>query len=253
MSDTNIPRYHTVYLQLKQQIAEGRFDDSVLPGEHALAGIFGVSRVTMRHALGKIEALGWIERRPGLGTVTRPALREHTGAPAADKQVGGLLGNLISVNLKTAVEVLEYDTVRDAEAARLLMLEPGSACLKVVRIRSWNERPFSCITTHVPDHIAALLDRRKLEKTPMLSLIEQGGVKLCRATQSISAQLADPETAQRLKVDAGSALLVVRRVIFDENERPIQSLSGRYVPELYEYRMSLSRGAGENARIWLPA
>lgn len=252
MSDSTIPRYQTVYLQLKQQIAEGKFDESVLPGEHALAEMFNVSRVTMRHALEKLEVMGWIERRRGLGTITRPDVRNKENAPA-EKQFGGLLENLISMGLKTPVKVLEHEVVRDARAAQMLSLDAGSETLKVVRVRSWSKRPFSCITTHVPMRIAALLNRKDLEKAPMLTLIEKGGIKVSHANQSISAELADPQTAERLQVEPGSALLVVKRVVFDGDNRPIQLLSGKYVPAFYEYRMSLSRSAGEDAQIWLPS
>lgn len=252
MSDDTIPRYQTVFLQLKQQIAEGRFDDAILPGEHALAEMYDVSRVTMRHALEKLSAMGWIERRRGLGTVTKPEARSNDGA-SARKQFGGLLENLIRMGLKTPVKVLEHEIVRDQQAAQMLSLEPKSETLKVVRVRYWEKRPFSCITTHVPMRIAALLKRKDLEKAPMLTLIEKGGVKVSHAHQSISAKLADPQTAARLEVEPGSALLVVRRMVFDDDNRPIQLLSGNYVPEFYEYRMALSRGAGEDAQIWLPS
>ncbi len=47
-----LPKYHRVYLVLRQQLDEGRFAEGV-PGELALMESFGVSRVTVR---GRIKA-----------------------------------------------------------------------------------------------------------------------------------------------------------------------------------------------------
>jgi len=65
-----LPKYHRVYLVLRQQLEEGRFADG-LPGEHALVESFGVARVTVRRALEQLAAEGRITRHPG--RATRPA------------------------------------------------------------------------------------------------------------------------------------------------------------------------------------
>lgn len=49
----------------------------------------------------------------------------------------------------------------------------------------------------------------------------------------------------------GSALLSVRRTVFDQNERPIQWLHGLYRPDRYEYQMKLSRVGSIDARVWV--
>ncbi|MFN8898141.1 MAG: GntR family transcriptional regulator, partial [Pseudomonadota bacterium] len=55
-----LPKYHQVYLLLREQLAEGRYAGA-LPGELALAGQFGVARVTVRRALERLAAEGWVE------------------------------------------------------------------------------------------------------------------------------------------------------------------------------------------------
>jgi GntR family transcriptional regulator len=47
-----------------------------LPGEHQLASEYGVSRPTVRSALGQLEVLGLTTTRHGSGTVATPANRE---------------------------------------------------------------------------------------------------------------------------------------------------------------------------------
>ena len=72
-----------------------------------------------------------------------------------------------------------------------------------------------------------------------------------RAHQTISARLADVLVAKHLDVAVGSALLAVRRVVFDAQEHPIQWLHGLYRPDRYEYEMQLSRVGSIDAKVWV--
>ena len=62
-----LPKYHQVYLVLREQLQEGRFNEG-LPGEMALMKQFGVARVTIRRALSQLAGDGLIAREPGRGT-----------------------------------------------------------------------------------------------------------------------------------------------------------------------------------------
>ena len=75
-----LPKYHQIYLVLREQLAEGRFARGV-PGEMHLMKEFGVARVTVRRALERLVAEGLIERSPGRGTVA-VAPRRRTAAPS---------------------------------------------------------------------------------------------------------------------------------------------------------------------------
>jgi GntR family transcriptional regulator len=83
----------------------------------------------------------------------------------------------------------------------------------------------------------------------MLQLLEEAGVALGRAQQTISARQADAVVAQELGVAIGTALLSVRRRVFDLQDRPVQWLEGLYRPDRYEYHMEVSRIGGVDARI----
>ncbi|MGH8669516.1 MAG: GntR family transcriptional regulator, partial [Burkholderiales bacterium] len=48
-----LPRYHQIYLVLRERLTSGELPpDRALPGEIELARAYGVSRVTIRAALG---------------------------------------------------------------------------------------------------------------------------------------------------------------------------------------------------------
>jgi GntR family transcriptional regulator len=76
-------------------------------------------------------------------------------------------------------------------------------------------------------------------------------VQIGRATQAVSARLADAEVARHLDVVVGSALLAVQRLVFDRRGQPVQWLLGLYRPDRYEVRIELARVGGVDAKVWV--
>lgn len=255
-----LPKYHQIYLVLREQLAEGRFAGG-LPGELALAGQFGVARITVRKALGQLAAEGLIERTPGRGTVPRAAspaaakaaARRVAGRNGSSRaQLTGLLENIVTMGLATKVKVLECELMpASAAVAEALRLAPGAPVQKARRVRSTREGPLSLITTFVPAALAAGFGKRELAKKPILILLEEAGVRIGHATQTISARLADADAAHHLAVTVGSALLAVTRLIHDARGRPVQWLHGLYRPDRYQYQMQLSRVGSIEAKVWV--
>lgn len=250
-----LPKYHQVYLVLREQLAEGRFAQG-LPGELQLVKEFGVARVTVRRALERLATEGLIQRTPGRGTVpVTPATTQANAKDAPPPQrahLTGLLENIVNMGLRTQVKVLACDVLPAPDAvARELQLDPGTPVQKAVRLRSSNAGPLSHITTYVPQALAQGFGRRELAKQPLLLLLEAAGVQIGRARQVISARLADAAVARLLDVDVGSALLAVNRLIYDTDDRPVQWLQGLYRPDRYQYEMQLSRVGSIDAKLWV--
>ncbi len=73
------PKYRRIYLELRQTLAEGAYDNGgKLPSEGDLVRRFGASRPTVRRALAQLESEGFIQKRMGSGTiVTNRNTRKH--------------------------------------------------------------------------------------------------------------------------------------------------------------------------------
>src|SRR5262245_44724335 len=69
-----VPLYHQLRELLTEKIESGEWmPGHQLPGENQLTAEFGVSRFTVRQALGLLERQGVVERRHGKGSfVARP-------------------------------------------------------------------------------------------------------------------------------------------------------------------------------------
>lgn len=253
-----ITKYHQIYLVLREQLQEGRFAQG-LPGELALTRQFGVGRVTVRRALEQLAREGLVVREPGRGT--RPAgsgATEKGGGKSAGGSVPahpatrltGLLENIVSLSRSTTVKVLDWRTIKASESlAQVLQVPADSTVRKVTRLRTASAGPVSYITIYVPEGLVRGFGRRDLGQKPVLQLLEESGIELGRARQTVSARAADATVAKALGVAVGTALLSVRRLVYDSDERPVQLLHGLYRTDRYEYQMELSQVGGIDARV----
>lgn len=242
-----MPRYHQIYVALRHQIVSGIYDRTGLPPELRLMEQYQVARVTVRRAIIELVREGMVYRRPGQGTFVK---LDHPSRAESQPKIPGLLDNLISKT--TTVRLLEYGAQPcPAEAAVGLSMADGQIALRVVRLRSHQDKPVSLITTYLPAHMSPLLSPHELEQQPMLSLLEQGGIRIGDAEQSVSSCPADAVSAPLLQEPVGSPLLSVVRVVRDVDGYPVQWLRGLYRPHYYDYRMALTRGGEATARIWL--
>ena len=250
-----LTKYHQIYLVLREQLEEGRFVHG-LPGELELTKQFGVGRVTVRRALEQLVDEGLIVREAGRGT--RPTTRAEQGrnppaqAPVehSGSRLNGLLENLVQVSRSTSVKVLDWRIIQASpDMAQAMQVPEGTKLRKAVRRRSASAGPVSLITTYVPDELVRGYGRKELAVKPMLQLLEESGIVPGRARQTISARQADAQVAAELQVAVGTALLQVRRLVFDTQDRPVQLLHGLYRPDRYEYQMELSQVGAIDARI----
>lgn len=240
-----------VYLLLRDDIANDRYSEgALLPGENRLAERFDVSRVTVRRALDALADDGWIEKRTGAGSLVLP--RDRTDAQIA-ANFATLIPQLVEFDKRTTARLLSFSYgPAPAGVAAALGLSKGSKIQTAVRVRFADNRPFSHLTTHVPEDIARNYDEADLATQPLFRLLERSGVRVESAHQSVTATLAAPDVAEALGVSVGSALLSLRRVVRDANGRGVEHLSALYRPDLFRLEMSLTRVGADEARHWEP-
>jgi GntR family transcriptional regulator len=96
------PLHQQLYVELRQRLIDGLEPlDHPLPSESALSERFGISRVTVRRALGRLEDEGLIRRQKGIGSF--PARRAETPQRT---NISGLIENLITLQENTTARNL---------------------------------------------------------------------------------------------------------------------------------------------------
>lgn len=253
MPENPLPLYHKVYLLLRQRLESGQFEaDKPMPNENTLAAEYGVSRLTVRRSLATLEAEGLVLRKQGRGTYPICALAWNPPQRGAD--IEGLLSHLSDMGMQTDVELIElrYESPSPA-IAHQLELPAGMQVQRSVRVRRYNGQPFSYLTAYVPSDIGERFGREELESTPLLDIFRRLGIRIAGAEQTVTAVLADLDTAKPLGLPPGSALLSIRRLVRDDQGRPVEYLIAAYRPDRYEYRSSMRACKTAGSSSWVPA
>ena len=239
------PLYHQVYVVLRDKIQQNEYSaDLPLPGEHQLAEEFGVSRVTIRHTLKNLEIDGFVLRKRGVGTFP---LAQPADVP--DRyNIGGMLEPGKFRDAPAKVKTLSMRTVEcPLHVAR--QFNNDEPVMRLQRLRSVKNDPFTLLTVYLPVSIARRLNRAELRKDPALVVVERAGFMLTRADQSISAVAADEFAARLLKVPVGAPLIAMSALFSGKDDEPIAVLEGLFRPELYEYQTAaLREGRGRKSR-----
>lgn len=215
------PAYAEIEVALTEEISSGRLKagDRLAP-ERELAAQFGVSRMTLRNALGSLERRGLIIRAVGRhgGTfVAEPKLRRdlsrYTGLSDQLRRQGIAAG----ARVVSAVERSAGPAV-----AATLAVEPGAIVYEIVRTRLAGGRPvaFECSTfpaAHFPDLLRHPLDGSLYEL--MRSEYDEAPH---RAMEYLELVPAGPEEARELEVAEGSPLMFIERIAYGESGTPLE-------------------------------
>ncbi len=242
---------HQLFLLLKDAIVSGGMvPGSKIPGELKLTQEHRVSRMTVRRALEALAKEGLIIRKPGVGTLV---CERPVGATIMTASVSNLLPNIVKLSESSRVRLLEFSYCYPSDGVReRLRLEPNDRVQRSIRVRLAEDKPFSYLTTYVPERISLSYNESELETTPLFGLLERSGVRLDHATQSISAVLATKDVAVALDVAVGSALISLTRVMYDNDGKGVEHLHALYRPDRYRIEIDLCRAGGVDQRYWQP-
>jgi GntR family transcriptional regulator len=237
-----------VYLILRDRILSGAIAFGTrLPTEYELAEVHDVSRVTIRRALGELAREKLIERRRSAGT--RVVYRSVQAPMIAD--ISGVLASLADMGRRTAVKLLSFGYVpAEGTAAEALGVSHDQMLQRSVRVRSVDGKPFSYLTTHVPERISLTFTKQELASRSLLDLLERAGVKVEHARQRMSAGLATPDVAVALGVRTGTPLIELTRVVYDQSGRGVEHLHALYRPDRYAFEIDLVRS--NKRKAWAP-
>lgn len=183
-----------------------------LPAEVEAAAALGVSRMTLRQALGAIEAKGLIRRsrgRFGGSFVAAPRLDfDHTGLPGFTEQLRRL-------DMTAGAQVVSASTrAPDTELRDALGLSRSARVHEIIRVRSANGEPVLLEETCLPADLFPGLLAADLTGSLYTLLSRDYLTELATADEHIQAVPATAPRARHLGVSPGDPLLLVTRTGF---------------------------------------
>ncbi len=217
-----------------------------LPSETVQATRLGVSRVTVRQALLRLQKRGLIESMPGRGWFVADATAPKP-APVASGPLfeppGKLMGFSEMARMKGSFPdsiVLEQSTRPAAfEEAEALAIMPGDDILVLRRIRRLNGVPIAVDRSLVPLHILPNALTIDFMRASLHAAFNAADATVVAAETEVEAIIADSEQAELLKVDQGFPLLKVRQAFFDARGRIVERGVIIYRSDRYRFRSRL--------------
>lgn len=237
-SVSRAPLYHQLFMLLKHAILDGSIQHGMqVPTEQQLAEALGVSRITTRRAVDELAAEKLVRRQRGKGTHVIYQFRPQTmRAPMV-----GVLENFIQLGNNSTVRVIDLANITaPADVQHLFGLKDDAAVMSIVRVsstetgdqyayyQSWTREPISTVT------------QEALEENSRLHLLQEGGLNIVRVEQVLGAINAPVTVAAELDVEPGFALLSLRRLSYDGQDRLVDIVDCLYNPRRFEYAMELS-------------
>ncbi|HEX4250482.1 MAG TPA: GntR family transcriptional regulator [Pseudonocardia sp.] len=235
-----LPYYHQLKQLLVQEITRrGLRPGDLLPGDHALCDTYDVSRTVVRQALTELEFEGVIERIKGKGTfVAQPKTAE-----GLVQSLTGLFEDVAARggHLRSDVRTLRV-VPADSHIAAELRIEPDTPVVLLERLRFVEELPWVLTVTHLPHDLVPGLEYEDLTNQSLYALLENRyGVRLVRGRRSVEATLAGQVLAGALEIPVGAAVLTLRSLSVDADDRPVESFVAYHRGDRSRFEVDLVR------------
>jgi GntR family transcriptional regulator len=216
-----------------------------LPTEEELVRAFDVSRTTVRRAIQTLVTEGILVRRQGMGTfIARPNVVQSLDrlSPFVDA-----FASVESVETR----LLDFRWIAGEEVPDEFAGPSGEA-LTFRRLYLTDGVPHALVHIRLPDDVGHRISRAQLEEHPIYHVLQNElALKLQRAQITVASEAAEPDVADALEVPSMTPLLVLRRVTFSDDGRPVEVGTHYLLPDVYRLRLTVS--GGELAPlIWLP-
>jgi GntR family transcriptional regulator len=231
-----------LYLQIKTMLAQRILDGNYapherLPSESELMKVFGVSRITVRQALRDLHADGLVFSVQGKGT--------FVAKPKAIQDVQRLQGfgeTMIPQGYEASTRVIGLQEIRPSQnVAEALHIKQSEMVVEIKRVRFCNREPISIDQSFYPIDIGRRLSGRDLTQDIFPMLENEFDIVLDHADLRIEATLADDEQAGHLNCDIGAPVLLIQRLVLDDqgNRIAFEFLSHR--GDAFQYHLRADR------------
>ena len=232
-----------LYFQISEAMSDGIKKKHLptntrIPPEDQLAQIFGVSKMTMRQALGKLVDDGILFRKKGSGTFISEKKIEREAT-----QLVGFYEDIKRKGLTPSSRVIEKKLIRaETKLKEKLKLKAGDRVIKIVRVRLANEIPLAVNYAYIPEKYCPDLLEEDLSDGSLSELVEEKyHLSVAYAVQSLQAAKATRHEASLLQISVGDPVLAMERTMYNADQWPVCHFENFFRGDKYAFSSVLYR------------
>lgn len=228
-----------LYLRLQTDLAaviKAAQPGERLPTEPELAKRLGVSRATLREAMRSFEAQGLIRRRQGVGTFVVPQAQVIQTGLEVLESIETLARRM---KLQVSLGALNIRQVSaNAEQAKELGVEDGSALVEVARVIYADGRPVAYLIDLLPEIYLQKVDLETGFTGSVLDLLlKRGTPQLAHSLTEIRAGAAPSEIARALEIQRGDVLLVFVAHLYSNEGNVVDYSYSYFLPGYFSFQV----------------
>jgi GntR family transcriptional regulator len=229
----SVPLYTQIADALRADIRSGQYPPGVaLPSERKLMDSFGVTRATIRNALGQLRSEGLLTMERGAGAfVRRPSPVRRIVGPdrflRRDRAQGraAYVAEMERERLRPEVEVLDVSRSKPpAEIAELMSLDAETEVVRRHRRYLASGEPLELATSYIPWTLAKGTAIAKRDTGPggIYARLEERGHVIAEFEEQITARMPTPEERSQLQIAEGVPVFRIVRRAFDDERRVLE-------------------------------
>lgn len=226
-----VPLYHQIALTLRSRAESGG-----LATEQQLCAEFGVSRTTVRQALGVLKQDGLLTSRRGVGSRFVPQ------APA--RRLTSSIGDPLHAGLGTVERIVSIERVEPPGEVRAFLDAGAEPIARLVRVHTLEGAPLSVVVTYMPARYAPTA---ALRQSVHEFLWRRHGLLQKRSVHRIGVARADTTVAPLLGVAIAEPVLHVQSCAYLDDGQPIRWTDNYFREERFAYQAEVEwkRPAGK--------
>jgi GntR family transcriptional regulator len=214
----------TLFSQIEEIIRDGIengvwLPNTPIPSERELGSIYGLSRMTVRRAIDQLVTDGSLYRANGKGTFVSEAKVKFKALSLA-----GLREQTIEMGYSPSARLLGVERILATKNnANILQVDEDEPLFFLERIVYGNNIPLGLLRSYIPVRRCKDLDKTDLANSSLYSILRNNyGIHIKRASETLETSLATPRESLLLNVSNGSPMFLLRIIMFDPNEQPIE-------------------------------
>ena len=215
--------YRSVMRDIKQKILKNQYPGMRLPDERTLSEDYGVSRSSIKRALGVLAQQGIIYKKRGSGTFINPLYLKNQSLFHYEGSNLGVTDSFQLDGKKQSIKLLDYQVVpANPDVQEELFLNDNDFVYQIKRLRLIDQQPFMIETGFIPIKIIPTLSPAIVDNSIFNYLEESKGKRVTKSFMTIRVAPSDENDQRLLGLKATEPVGLMGGVFFLDDGTPFE-------------------------------